>query len=243
MSKLRLIQKFYRDSNKVYNMLNNINLDDHESVKQFFKKTQKYLKFSKKDRKKDYGVIRKKLAMKKLKDIKYIIGKYKSIKNILDIGCEDCSHVHAIGRYLGAKQFHCVNVANMYELDRSQCGFQIYDGHNLPYNDNSMDAIILFQVLHHVRELNLLIKDIYRVLKKGGILIIKEHDCNTRALHKVIDIEHFIYELAINENYKYIKDYYGNYKSLAKWKKLFRGKKHVKKIDTPTNYFYMIVQK
>jgi len=42
------------------------------------------------------------------------------------------------------------------------------DVHDLPFEDNSVDAVICMNVLEHVEEPQKAVKEIYRVLKPGG---------------------------------------------------------------------------
>jgi len=46
------------------------------------------------------------------------------------------------------------------------------DIHNLPFGDNSLDAVICLAVLEHVEEPQQAVKEIYRVLKPGGYCFI-----------------------------------------------------------------------
>lgn len=52
------------------------------------------------------------------------------------------------------------------------CIFKLYDGRNIPYNDNTFDVVISFHVIEHIRDDINYISEIYRVLKKKGVLII-----------------------------------------------------------------------
>jgi predicted SAM-dependent methyltransferase len=47
------------------------------------------------------------------------------------------------------------------------------DIHNLPFEDNSIDAIICMNVLEHVEEPQKAVREIYRVLKPGGYCYIE----------------------------------------------------------------------
>ena len=49
--------------------------------------------------------------------------------------------------------------------------FQVADGYNLKYKDNSFDAILLFNTLHIVKEPDTLLKEIFRLLKPKGYLL------------------------------------------------------------------------
>ena len=44
----------------------------------------------------------------------------------------------------------------------------VCDIHNLPFKDNSVDGIMNFAVLEHVKKPQVVLKEIYRVLKPGG---------------------------------------------------------------------------
>jgi SAM-dependent methyltransferase len=50
----------------------------------------------------------------------------------------------------------------------------ILDAHHLPFEDESFDNIVLFDVLHHLREPVSFFSDAERVLKQGGRLIMME---------------------------------------------------------------------
>lgn len=66
------------------------------------------------------------------------------------------------------------------ELNRQNCEPKIefpvvkYDGINLPFKNDTFDIVYSSNVLTHVENLDLLIKDMKRVLKKDGIMI---HGC------------------------------------------------------------------
>ncbi|GKX29708.1 hypothetical protein SH1V18_21880 [Vallitalea longa] len=49
--------------------------------------------------------------------------------------------------------------------------FQVADGYNLQYEDNSFDTILLFNTLHIVKEPDTLLNEIYRLLKPNGYLL------------------------------------------------------------------------
>jgi SAM-dependent methyltransferase len=46
----------------------------------------------------------------------------------------------------------------------------INDGHCLPFKDNSFDTVMIIAVLEHVKEPQIVVNEIHRVLKKGGIV-------------------------------------------------------------------------
>lgn len=52
------------------------------------------------------------------------------------------------------------------------CIFKTYNGVNIPFKDSTFDAVVSFQVIEHIKDDNLFVSEIYRVLKKKGIFIL-----------------------------------------------------------------------
>ena len=52
------------------------------------------------------------------------------------------------------------------------CIFRVYDGARIPYEDNTFDAVISFQVIEHVYDDINFVSEIYRVLKRNGVFIL-----------------------------------------------------------------------
>ena len=99
------------------------------------------------------------------------------------------------------------------------------ENQKLPYKSESFDSISLLQVLHHIEFIDVHLKEIYRILKPGGILVIKEHDCDTASTQLLIDIEHMIHEVVEPEvqNLKILNSYAGFYKSFDELDKLLKN--------------------
>ncbi len=57
------------------------------------------------------------------------------------------------------------------ETNTTDIVFQVEDGTNLSFDDNSFDAVVIANVLHIVPDPDSVLKDVKRVLKKSGILI------------------------------------------------------------------------
>jgi ubiquinone/menaquinone biosynthesis C-methylase UbiE len=54
----------------------------------------------------------------------------------------------------------------------SAINFMVYDGINLPFNDDYFDAVISFQVIEHIKDDKKYIQEIYRVLERDGVFIV-----------------------------------------------------------------------
>ena len=74
-------------------------------------------------------------------------------------------------------------------------------GENLPFADNSFDAVHARQVLHHARDLHQLCSEIGRVLKPGGTFIAtREHVINSPSELSVFLAAHPLHSLYYGEN-------------------------------------------
>ena len=108
---------------------------------------------------------------------------------------------------------------NMIAIINSLIFSYIQPNKKLPFKDNTFDIIIVSMVLHHIKNTDFVISELYRILKKGGILLIREHDAYDINDKMLIEIQHIIY-MYKTYNKKYIKmnkEYYSNYKSIKEW--------------------------
>jgi len=98
--------------------------------------------------------------------------------NVLEIGCGTGIITFGVADYVD--RITAVDVspkmikvaeekANNYNCDNII--FDVQDGCNLPYQDESFDIVLMFNLLHFLKEPALQIRESYRVLKRGGFLI------------------------------------------------------------------------
>lgn len=123
------------------------------------------------------------------------------LTSYLDIGTGDGMNPKIISSEMGIKDSYCVDIeAPEFSFTFSgNCKYQTYDGAHLPYEDSKFDLITCFMVLHHVEHLNELLKDIKRVMKIGGFLVIREHDSNEK-IEPLLNTEHDFYTYLVNEH-------------------------------------------
>jgi SAM-dependent methyltransferase len=93
----------------------------------------------------------------------------------LEIGCGE-----GYGTALLAKTAHIVIGLDIDQATVEQAtakyasetlSFRLYDGTRIPFPDNSLDAAVSFQVIEHVRDDSGHVREISRVLKPGGLLV------------------------------------------------------------------------
>lgn len=100
-----------------------------------------------------------------------ILKKLKTIRKskILDVGAGDLRHKIDVFSLYGNRYF---------SIDVKKSGHKgfknpdkFFDGEKIPYLSNSFDVVILTEVFEHVQNIDKLVLDIKRVLKKNGKLI------------------------------------------------------------------------
>lgn len=114
--------------------------------------------------------------------------------NVLDIGCgrgyidfklkgsvsKDYNlQVIGIDSYKPAIDF--ANTRKKY-LHRDDCDFELMDASNLRFENDSFDIVMCLELLEHIKEPQIVIKEMYRVLKKGGFAIISTPNMRKGAL-------------------------------------------------------------
>jgi len=89
---------------------------------------------------------------------------------VLDIGCADqfiSKYLPANSEYLGLDYYQ--TAIDWYNTRPNVFG----DAQRLPFADETMDSVLLLDVLEHIPDPNLCMTEISRVLKKKGILILQ----------------------------------------------------------------------
>jgi ubiquinone/menaquinone biosynthesis C-methylase UbiE len=120
-------------------------------------------------------------------DFSYKLHEYKKFKGkkVLDVGC---GNGYVLNKYAleGAEVFGiditqiavdiCKKRFDIYGLKGN---FQIGSAEDLPFEDETFDCVCSMGVLHHTPNTEKAVKEIYRVLKKGGRLILMFYHRNS----------------------------------------------------------------
>lgn len=102
---------------------------------------------------------------------------------VLDIGCGDGATELFVQQYFPEWHVNAIDVSEKsiqiaQQRTLPNTIFNLYNGTEIPVNDDSVDIVFIAGVLHHV-EYKLhqtLVREISRVLKKGGRLYLFEHN-------------------------------------------------------------------
>lgn len=97
---------------------------------------------------------------------KFVVG-----KKVLDVGCG----MGFYSEYLANKGFDVTAIDTEKQLIPEKSKFKLANAENLPFEDESFDTILLFDILEHINDQKIL-KEIHRVCKKRVILSVPNKD-------------------------------------------------------------------
>lgn len=97
-------------------------------------------------------------------------------KNLLDIGCADGTTTRQFAEILPATTIVGIDyykkAIDFAKRRKSKIKFVHADVHNIPYKNNSFDIVCAIETLEHLENPKKALKEIYRVLKPQGCLLI-----------------------------------------------------------------------
>lgn len=109
--------------------------------------------------------------------------------SILEAGCGNGRAARYLSGKLKAKSYTAVDIdpkmialAESLTERNSRLVFQVADLARLPFDNNCFDAVIVMDVLHHLADWKRGVREIHRVLKKGGKLCLREYSIETFSL-------------------------------------------------------------
>ena len=89
---------------------------------------------------------------------------------VLDVGCGNGFIAHHLSAMLGAS----VVGIDFGKNSDAPIDYRRYDGTRFPAPDNSFDAVLLCYVLHHAQDVSVVLNEMRRVLREGGLAVIYE---------------------------------------------------------------------
>jgi SAM-dependent methyltransferase len=113
----------------------------------------------------------------------YVVPYISDDSQILDIGCgpgtltADLASLCPNGSVTGIDTSSSViEVAMASNYARANLSFDVVDAYHLPYPDNSFDVVHAHQVLQHVPEPVVLLKEMSRVVTRNGVIAARDAD-------------------------------------------------------------------
>lgn len=99
-------------------------------------------------------------------------------KTVLETGCGRGFYMHSLTFFPDIKEIHGIDVNDKYlavakkHITDKRVHLRNASIYELPYPDNSFDAVICSEVLEHLSDDAAALKEIRRVLKKNGVLLV-----------------------------------------------------------------------
>ena len=175
-------------------------------------------------------------------------------ETILDFGGGSGDFVHELQQCLeslhsGLKvRAVCIEVSQWYskthEAKFASIEYKYTSTYSLDLQDEYFDCVSAMHVLHHCDKVQDTLKELYRVIKVGGVLFLREHDAQCKKDHVAIDIEHLLYEVVCRKNESALRSYFGTYFARRYLYSLLSGVGFKFVTDTPaygvTNSYYTL---
>lgn len=144
----------------------------------------------------------KQRALSRYKDIRPYIKEKPEV--YVDFGAGDCIITEVISGKIKANKTYAIDIPCCSKIDtapedKPHESIELEVGVNEPFplENNTVDLITCFQSLHHTKDLKMKLQEMSRIMKPGGILIIREHNLTDKNLEYLIEIEHFIYDIVL----------------------------------------------
>lgn len=156
-----------------------------------------------------------------------------AINGYLEIG--------STGRYISELRKHCKLSGTIYltndiapsnsPADIMERGQLAKIGTFIPLNNyepiaqipaDSLDIVTCHIGLHHcpIEKLDTYLKSLYKILRTGGIFIIRDHDVKTPEMAIFVSLVHTVFNLGLNETWEKDHAEFKSFKSIEEWSAL-----------------------
>lgn len=118
-----------------------------------------------------------------------------NINTYVDIGCGSGLDVEAFRQKFNIRNAICADIDDFRTKGYQNNKFvKITLNEPLSIEDGTVDLVTMFHVIHHIEDdLQKRLDDVARVVRKGGMVFIKDHDVRTKEVAENVDFEHLIY--------------------------------------------------
>lgn len=155
-------------------------------------------------------------------------GEPPPVGTYLDVGSGTCTTASALAKKLTLPRDRvwCLDIEESCGTRTDDVTFRSFDGEKLPLASSSVELITFIHVLHHVEpggsSMFQLLREVHRVLKPGGVVVVKEHNSPSRDYDLYLEAMHSLKQLVFYAN-EPEKMPLGSYQSVEEWKVTFRG--------------------
>jgi ubiquinone/menaquinone biosynthesis C-methylase UbiE len=112
----------------------------------------------------------------------------------IDLGCGDGHALNVLAEALHAQHGICCDVEDVRTI-KDNTFMLIQPNKTLQFKDASVDVVSIFHTLHHMEDAVFRLKDVARILKIGGLILMKDHDVTNHIDAENVSFEHYVYSL------------------------------------------------
>ncbi len=175
-------------------------------------------------------------SMARVIDIHDIYRQIKGKKipaSYLDIGCSRGTITSLLTNSMKIQSAHAIDIIDITNLHGIEYKQVSENESALPYPDENFDLITCLMSLHHIKNIESYINEIYRCLSPNGIIIIQEHDAQDFDDYIFLDILHGLYSMSWckmgeQEDPHFCRNYSAQYYSKKHLNMLFKKSGFVK---------------
>ena len=122
------------------------------------------------------------------------------------------------------------NWAEPYAFDRDNIKYVFWDNNSIQVADGFAHVILCMVSLHHMDDRTIVcaLREMRRILCRGGVILLKEHDCSSTEVKWLIEMEHHLYHVRTQSMLgkslhakEYLASCVFNFKSRVEWLRLF----------------------
>lgn len=169
-------------------------------------------------------------SMSRVIDIQDIYRQIKGKKipvSYLDIGCSRGTITSLLTNSMKIHSAYAIDIIESTNLQGIEYTQVSENESALPYSDSKFDLITCLMSLHHIKNLESYVNEIYRCLNPNGIIIIQEHDAQDFDDYIFLDILHGLYSMSWckmgeQEDPLFCKNYSAQYYSKKHLNMLFK---------------------
>ena len=158
---------------------------------------------------------------RRIQEIERLLPRGFQPRQLLDVGCAEGSITAPLGAHFGLpkENIHGCDVRDIPHTAGMQ--FLVFDGARLDaYATDSFCMVTMLMALHHVADMAALLREVHRVLRPGGVLVIREHDCTPQRLALVLDVQHGFFSKVWSDPPEwpsFCKEYFAEYRGRREW--------------------------
>ena len=168
-------------------------------------------------------------------ELKLVQKKMSPFFQYLDLGCSEGKITKAMIHALRLRPDQAFACDIFDQPPEPEFSFRLNTPTHIPYETHQFDFVTLFMSAHHFSHMDDMMKELLRVLKPGGYVLIREHDLTSPDDEIFYNIIHALYACVINSEmtpYNFVESfihtdqtsrYYAKYYSIDNWIRLFRG--------------------